>query len=92
MKCIANSCRKTRSDIVLPLLLSAREFNTHLIETLMPDKPEDDDAEIGAKSHWLLWTIVTVFLVLAIVGMASIDYYFSPEAIAAHKVKDAVDD
>jgi len=58
----------------------------------MTDKPEDDDAENKTKSHWLLWVIVTVFLVLAIVGMATIDYYFSPETMAAHKVQDAVDD
>ena len=54
--------------------------------------PEDNEQDVEPKSHWLLWLIVGVFLLLSIVGMWSIDYFFSPEALAAHKVHNAVDD
>jgi flagellar basal body-associated protein FliL len=58
----------------------------------VPDDPKDNNQEDKAKSHWLLWFIVAVFLVFSIVGMWSIDYFFSPEARSAHQVRDAVDD
>jgi hypothetical protein len=54
--------------------------------------PEDNEQDIKPGSHWLLWLIVCVFLLLSIAGMWSIDYFFSPEAMAAHKIRDAVDD
>ena len=54
--------------------------------------PKDNKQDIKPKSHWLLWLIVGVFLLLSIAGMWSVDYFFSPEATAAHKVRDAVDD
>ena len=53
--------------------------------------PEDDKKDSKPESHWLLWLIVCIFLVLSIAGMWSIDYFFSPETMAAHKVRDAVD-
>ena len=58
----------------------------------MNDDPEDSKEDDEPKSHWLLWLIVAVFLLFAIAGMWSIDYFFSPESIASHKVHDAVDD
>ena len=54
--------------------------------------PEDNELDVKPKSHWLLWLIVCMFLVFSIAGMWSIDYFFSPEAMAAHKVRDAVDE
>ena len=53
--------------------------------------PEDNKQDNKPESHWLLWLIVCIFLFLSIAGMWSIDYFFSPEAMAAHKVRDAAD-
>ena len=59
----------------------------------MTDDPHDDrKPEDQPKSHRLLWLIVGIFLVLSVVGMWSIDYIFSPEAMAAHKVHNAAED
>jgi len=54
--------------------------------------PEDNKKDIKPESHWLFWLLVCLFLFLSIAGMWSVDYFFSPEAMAAHKVHDAVDD
>ena len=53
---------------------------------------KDNEQDNKPRSHWLLWLIVAIFLVLAIVGMWSIDYFYSPEAMASHKVHNAADD
>lgn len=53
---------------------------------------EDNTPDVKPKSHWLLWLLVSIFLVLAVAGMWSIDYFFSPEAIAGHSAPAAVDD
>lgn len=53
----------------------------------MTDDPKDSNDR--PKSHWLLWLVVTVFLLVAIGGMWSIDYFFSPESMAAHVIQDA---
>ena len=57
----------------------------------MADDSKDTKQDIKHKSDWLLWLIVGIFLLLSIVGMWSIDYFFSPEALAAHEVRDAAE-
>jgi len=42
------------------------------------------------QSHWLLWTLVALFIVLAIAGMWAIDYYYSPDMISPTSVPEAV--
>ena len=58
----------------------------------MTDDPNDVDQQDPPKSHKLCWFVVVAFLLLAIGGMWVIDYFFSPEAMAAHPVHDAIDD
>lgn len=42
------------------------------------------------RSHILLWSLVTVFIVLAIFLMWAADYYFSPEMLNAARLPEAV--
>ncbi len=58
----------------------------------MAADPEDHEHDGKPKSHWLLWLIVGVFLLLSIVGMWSIDYFFSPEVMAEHQIHDSAED
>ena len=55
----------------------------------MPSDREDNEREDQPRSHWLLWFIVSVFVVLAVAGMWSIDYFFSPDSQSAHQIHDA---
>jgi len=57
--------------------------------------PMTDDPKASndrPKSHRLLWLMVAVFLLLAIGGMWSLDYFFSPESMASHGIQDAAGD
>jgi hypothetical protein len=36
-----------------------------------PEKPK-------AKRHWILWTLVALFIVLSITAMMMADFYFAP--------------
>jgi hypothetical protein len=42
------------------------------------------------QSHTLLWSLVTVFIILAIAAMWAADYYFSPEMISPLTLPEAV--
>jgi len=42
------------------------------------------------RSHILLWSLVTAFIVLAIFLMWAADYYFSPEMLNAARLPEAV--
>lgn len=52
---------------------------------------EIDPKDKKPRSHGLLWLAVCLFMLLAIAGMWSIDYFFSPEALAAHSIHDAAE-
>jgi|GEM_PF-3122173 len=43
-----------------------------------------------APTHWVLWSVVTVFIILAIGGMWALDFYYSPEMISPNTVPEAV--
>lgn len=58
----------------------------------MTEQPEQDapPKDPPPRSHVLLWSLVTAFIVLAIGLMWAADYYYSPEMINASKLPDAV--
>lgn len=56
----------------------------------MTDKNSSEDSEQKPKTHWVLWSVVTAFIVLAIAGMWAVDYYFSPEMINSNNLPEAV--
>jgi len=53
-------------------------------------KREATGTHEGHGSHRVLWTIVVLFIILAIWGMWAIDYYYSPEMINSTTLPDAV--
>lgn len=56
----------------------------------MADEQDKEQGEKQPESHWLLWTLVTVFIIAAIIGMWAVDDIFSPEMLDANTVPAAV--
>ena len=50
----------------------------------------NDPKPAERESHWILWTVVTIFIVCAIGGLWAVDYLYSPEMISEKSVPDAV--
>jgi hypothetical protein len=51
---------------------------------------DEQDNNSKPRSHVLLWSLVTVFIILAIAVMWAADYYYSPEMISPATLPDAV--
>lgn len=55
-----------------------------------PDDGNQKKTQDGAGNDRLLWIVVIVFIILAIGGMWSIDFFFAPEVISPDTLPDAV--
>lgn len=53
-------------------------------------QPEGSNSPKQAPTHRLLWSAITIFIILAIAGMWAIDFYYAPEMINPDTVPDAV--
>ncbi|MGE5469861.1 MAG: hypothetical protein ACM3X0_03570 [Bacteroidota bacterium] len=54
------------------------------------NRPQEPEGKEPHDRHWILWTVVVVFIIVAIAGMWSIDYFYAPEMISPLTVPDAV--
>lgn len=52
-----------------------------------PEKPEQKNKP---GKHWILWTVVCTFIVVAIAGMWAIDYFYAPEMLSPDTLPEAV--
>jgi hypothetical protein len=53
-------------------------------------EPSEPNERSGLASHWVLWTAVSTFVVMAISGMWAIDYFYSPEMNNPSYLSEAV--
>lgn len=54
------------------------------------EKPADQEPK--ANQHWILWTLVGVFIVTAIGVMFAVDYYYADDSQSTTKAPGAADD
>lgn len=55
-----------------------------------PHQPDEADKPKSPSSHTLLWSLVGIFIVVAIGLMWAADAYFSPEMISPSTLPEAV--
>jgi hypothetical protein len=44
------------------------------------DKPKETKPENKPNKHWMMWSLVSAFILLFIVGMLAVDNYYAPDA------------
>ena len=54
------------------------------------DKPRETKQKSQRPKHWVLWTLVSIFIGLFIVSMLVVDHYYAPDEINAPTLPDAV--
>jgi hypothetical protein len=51
---------------------------------------DEQDNKSKPRSHVLLWSLVTVFIIISIAVMWAADYYYAPELISPATLPEAV--
>jgi hypothetical protein len=54
------------------------------LEPFVTNEGQLADHKTKAKGHWVLWTLVTLFIVVSIGVMFTVDYYAGDSEVSTH--------